>query len=117
MRLDTIPFECRFAFLRRISRLSSQSNAQSLLHHVSNFVLAKQRLLECSAGTEPAFPSARCFDRDKAKDSGASKVHRSGGSWRAWLSRWLNTKTGEEKVNWKKAALEYKDLSMKGCAE
>ena len=118
MRLDTFPLECRFAFLKRISKVFGQTNTQTLTQHAACFVLARQRLLESTAGTKPAFSEITLPNVEgQAEAQRVSKVHKPGGSWRAWISRWLNTKIGAERLNFKQAAIEYGQLSMRGGPE
>ena len=113
MRLDTFPLECGFAFLKRITKLYGATHTQALIHHAACFVLAKQRLLECSPGTKPAFSEINL----PTAEPQVQKVNKPGGSWRAWISRWLNTKVGTERFNFKQAAIEYGQLSMRGGPE
>ena len=124
-RLDTLPLECRCAFILRIQRLSSRTNTQTFSDAAASFLLARQRLLDTWPGVRPVSKGPHGSRRsDPSADPGTADVVEGqggkpkgvvgGGPWRTHISDWLNEKLGEERLDFCKAAELYREISIEG---
>ena len=122
-RLDTVPLECRFGFIKRINILSSLSHTQSFATASAKFVLTIQRIIESRYNRTTSFePKAEeckyCSNGSpQSQTKEKEKQFQGGGAWRAWLSQWLHTETGDRRLDFRAAATCYNDLKERGGPE
>ena len=105
LRVDTMPLECRFAFLRNISVLGSEcSKSRGFESAASTFLLSEQRVKESAPGLQPAFKG----DQQEGEEASTRKVVGGGGAWRTWCSQSLRESSGsQEPTHWESMAKEY----------
>ena len=124
LKVDVGLLECRFSFLRRICLLMSQTHTESFNDAVATFLLSVTHTLESELGQHCTFWDDAFRNPGQSSNSGGSssgtsiaantKKHSSGGPWRAFLSNWLLTQTGDRRLDFKAAGQAYRDVYLRG---
>ena len=126
-RIDTLPLECRFAWLRRIALMKSiQTHCLSFIRASSRFVMARTRVLANAIGSTQTHPAFSGCSGDAATDKVAGEPSTSasdntvvgGGPWRSWVSK--NLREAECDLDsdwWTKLGKDYRTMKIAGGEE